>query len=74
MRETTRQELQNYLDHMDRLTVSSIYTPDFRDGFRHALAMLDAYESDPGPEDVVPLPVQEAARLMLSRRRGQTDA
>src|SRR5690348_11418552 len=36
-------ELADYLAAMDRAG-GGIYTPDFRDGFRHALAMLAAYE------------------------------
>lgn len=60
--DVTRGEVRKYLDQMDR-TDSSTYPKDFRDGFRHALAMLAAYESD---DDRAP--VREAARCALDRR------
>lgn len=68
MTEDIRQGLQTYLDAMDSHAESPIYTQDFRDGFRHALAMLDAYESGPDPDGGVSPAVREAARLALSRR------
>lgn len=60
--------LADYLAQMDAAG-GGIYTADFRDGFRHALAMLAAFESDepPAPDRVRP-EVREAARLALSRR------
>lgn len=68
MREKVRQELQAYLDAMDRQDESQTYSPDFREGFRHALAMLDAYETPYDPNGGVSPAVREAARLALSRR------
>lgn len=38
-------ELADYLREMDRAG-GGVYTADFREGFRHALAMLAAYEED----------------------------
>ncbi|XBB66839.1 hypothetical protein ABFU82_22445 [Nocardioides sp. WV_118_6] len=64
--ETRDQGLAEYLDAMDQAG-GGIYTADFRDGFRHALAMLTAFESDAAPDQVRP-EVREAARLALSRR------
>jgi hypothetical protein len=60
--------LVEYLDAMDEAG-GGIYTADFRDGFRHALAMLAAFETDAGrtPDQVTP-EVREAARLALARR------
>lgn len=69
--DATLTEVRKYLDQMDR-TDSGTYPKDFRDGFRHALAMLAAYESD---DDRAP--VREAARLALDRhestQRGAAD-
>lgn len=68
------ESLARYLDKMDRAG-GAIYTADFRDGFRHALAMVAAYESDDERA-----PVREAARNALGRRpaleqhSGYTDA
>jgi hypothetical protein len=62
--------LQDYLVSMDRAG-GGIYTSDFRDGFRHALAMLAAYELDePIHVGVARPPVREAAREALKRRGG----
>lgn len=55
-------QLVSYLAKMDQAG-GGIYTTDFRDGFRHALAMLVAYESDDERA-----PVRVAARNALSRR------
>lgn len=66
MDDKARQGLADYLAKMDQAG-GGIYTSDFRDGFRHALAMLAAYESESAPGHVRP-EVREAARLALSRR------
>lgn len=62
---STRDEVDTYLAQMDR-TDGRTYSLDFRDGFRHALAMLDA-----GGQPIVdgyPSPmVREAAREALRR-------
>lgn len=60
-------ELAEYLAQMDHAG-GGIYTRDFCDGFRHALAMVTAFESreEPSPDRVRP-EVREAARLALSR-------
>jgi hypothetical protein len=57
-----REALAEYLASMDRAG-GGIYTADFRDGFRHALAMLAAQESGGERE-----PVREAAREALARQ------
>lgn len=59
--------LGKYLATMDNAG-GGIYTADFREGFRHALAMLAAFESDEQPVAGRVRPeVREAARLALSR-------
>lgn len=66
--EPTRDEaLAGYLAAMDQAG-GGVYTEDFREGFRHALAMLAAYETPAEPAQVRP-EVREAARLALSRRQ-----
>lgn len=60
--------LTDYLAAMDSAG-GGIYTQDFRDGFRHALVMLAACESDETRRaDQVRPEVREAARLALTRR------
>jgi hypothetical protein len=57
-----REALDEYLDSMDK-SGGGIYTADFRDGFRHALAMLTAQVSGDERE-----PVREATREALARQ------
>lgn len=61
------QQLADYLAAMDEAG-GAIYAADFCDGFRHALAMVAAYESneEPAPGRARP-EVREAARMVLSR-------
>lgn len=63
---TTVDELREYLAAMDQAG-GSIYTLDFRDGFRHALAMLAAFSQEEPPAGQVRPEVREAARLALAR-------
>lgn len=73
LREARDEGLAAYLAQMDRAG-GGIYTADFRSGFRHALAMLAAYESteEPLPDRARP-EVREAARLALARRAALTE-
>jgi hypothetical protein len=66
------QEVVEYLEQMDA-TDGSTYPVDFRDGFRHALAMLDAAEAPVVEGQVRPI-VREAAREALRRRPATGDA
>lgn len=66
------QGLDEYLRTMDCQGESQVYTLDFRDGFRHALAMLAAYESE-GVEGRVRPEVSVASRLALARRAALAD-
>lgn len=61
-----REEIDKYLDQMDA-TDGTTYSVDFRDGFRHALAMLDAADQPVVDGTVRPV-VREAAREALRRR------
>jgi hypothetical protein len=67
-------ELAEYLTAMERDGSDDIFTADFLDGFRHALAMVAAYESgeQPSPDRAKP-EVREAARLVLSRMNNGGD-
>jgi hypothetical protein len=65
-KETRDKGLADYLAKMDNAG-GGIYTSDFRDGFRHALAMLAAYETPAEPDQIRP-EVREAARMALSLR------
>lgn len=67
-----RNEVDDYLAQMDRAG-GGIYTTDFRDGFRHALAMLDAANQSAQPGHVRPI-VAEAAREALRRRAFDTSS
>lgn len=60
--------LAAYLAAMDRAG-GGIYTADFRNGFRHALAMLDAYHQPDSAGEIRP-EVREAARAVLALREG----
>lgn len=65
-------ELAKYLKSMDQ-TDGEVYTSDIRAGFRHALAMVAALESDESPSDAARPEVREAARFALSLREEARD-